>query len=1780
MIKTAATLDREERIKAAKLAAKSKKTLTIGDELDDVAKPILHDVEELTSVIESPISAIEEPIMAIQESYMDPNYIYIDKNSGFNYGNDEPITVEQQLNEYGNQLQMYYNFIDKTHEINASSINKLTSLTPVFVQKTENILGYSLFMCLDQGHDFHAGFGRGSSPGNWVSENYIISNSKINNIILQMNQTSQRSLEIISPCDTEFIQGLINTSFCGGKSVYGILIGNEDTINILLTSRNYSVEGNLDIQKIMDSQNIIFTKESKGVMSSGDGTNTGLLIDITDAISENGTPVDSIKLTFLPLNKYNYNIGMHRVWYFNKKCKIFSVSLNKLTIELLNTKQTFKNPKYDCHEVASIHYIVPEYTLNFEAFLQKFKTSTGIDIDQTNYTSYVYGTEGFKHLFDSFINELYCLDKFRSEQRLYEEHDIGSSPPNLPNSDSISESQLEFIKQNTMVRGAKYKFYNILSDTKKKDSDRYLITSKSDVKEEIFLNLLRGLYTKLSNYVHNSYDTPLDEINSLLDVVRDKSLNPEDDVIDKQVGFVLDTSMTPVPGLVIKAVVDEYWREIPSTITTTARSEDGDTDVESMFTDSQSIDSTSLSQSDESVGSEINMGTSNLNHELNYNKPVKYFNHKWAKKIFSNLKNTEEIFQILPNSAREIEARSSTISSDRTSFETESEVESQDTDVSADLGGAREEDDEDNEDLTVDFPYKFQIVSGAIDSSKMGGECLPEYNPPHLDIYMFIFDREVNKIQGLIVRLVFLKKINSNDLNKKSHVEVDSHFIYVDFDDIELSTNITEDENWKKNLSKYSDAYRELLEYVLNNTKLQENDLILELQGEKGTKKWHKLTYTDGGPTVGESIMNVTDKYASVQHFTHFITGTSFSIGEDVIHIAQKIYEDSEQIQRIFNLDSLEGPKRNRLFEKLFLVRNKFFGDKSRSLDTLFINKSKIIEGIQISNDENTFFNAQMYGHNEFWSTLKQTTFYMAPYYTKSGKLINLNKNWMQPLKIGLSSTGKSNYVSSGKKKLSSATIEIDICSDQIVLDCKLDILCDTFKEIKKSNEKLNSGITELGILDSYFTESIINFKSNPNIEKLLQALDYANDICDIITSDSQFSATKTYGLKKYFLEIVKMFQTTIDSHVKQMRRLESKAICINKYNEFLFKITDVMCEFQNRFNEYVTDINNKLMQLNESITTIKDMITEHNSKKENKRNKIPFTISTIDLINFADSIDSDVKMDAVLSECLSKFSIRSSVSATTPATILAKTKSRVTKTATIPATTSATTSATIPDEKKKRGRPKKTIGGALNVNDLSSFYNQSYKYNLINTIKNYSDLIVKQKEIYGKLVNNKELNIENIKDSTSFIIALLLLDLDTDVSQTIVDKIITINDTSTLDNILDINNLYRHEFNIIEDINSIQNGIVFLMGSNNYESGNTLSQYFNKWNTNIYNLLNFVWQKYQNMNRLDEITEYNYHIIGLLYYYLNKVNIDYISSIFKNDEITAITYQVISLYFIKYSNELLKYIIKFDIPSDENMDNNLIFKTDDVMKFIKNNEKNYKIQSYLSNIYDTKIVLSMDIKDNFNLIKNMLPTILKNEDVDSRNNILASVNGLLLLLFLYNNELKESFFNYYDEVIKNVKQFENIKFLLDEKVSENVVPYIIFYNGYMKQLIFTDTVYLGGGFQNLSVEDYVRHLIDTTIGIQTSERSISYLEQKKNVPVEIKKQVPNSMFSSFPVSKNYIYREPIHTALPISVYGGNTKKIYKKKFFTKHNKKRVKKRTIKKQRVKHNLNTKKYKKK
>jgi hypothetical protein len=96
---------------------------------------------------------------------------------------------------------------------------------------------------------------------------------------------------------------------------------------------------------------------------------------------------------------------------------------------------------------------------------------------------------------------------------------------------------------------------------------------------------------------------------------------------------------------------------------------------------------------------------------------------------------------------------------------------------------------------------------------------------------------------------------------------------------------------------------------------------------------------------------------------------------------------DSTKLREIFTQQA-GATVRSYAFESIFLLRIKYIGDKSRCTDSLFLNRNKYAECMQITGDENAYFTALVNGASTIYSPPSKFALYFAPYFTEEGKFL------------------------------------------------------------------------------------------------------------------------------------------------------------------------------------------------------------------------------------------------------------------------------------------------------------------------------------------------------------------------------------------------------------------------------------------------------------------------------------------------------------------------------------------------------------------------------------------------------------------------------------------------------------------------------------------------------------------------------------------------------------------------------------------------------------------------
>ncbi len=813
---------------------------------------------------------------------------------------------EKQHNKYGNSLQNYYTIVKQTSNIDSNWKEKerinITDITPIYLQKCENIMTTLLFMPLDQCHDFRGGRTTGSTS--WVTE--------ISKGILKKDVDGEQLTQGITEniYSNDFMNTLVRTSFSGKQNIVGILIIGDDSLQ-LLNSSEYKTGNDLDIQKIMNSFGPMVSIGGDITMNCDPrGNRLKLNIEGKDA-----------QLIFLGFTSDGWDKGMHDVWSMNERKHVYSIKIDRITQLASGQAEVI----YSGDKITTIENIVPCYEMlykskeegNSNAFINNFEID-GKKITKTNFNEF-FTQENFDKLYSSFIDELYRTGKEISVEEDEEEQGGGA------------------IGEPGVLRGATYRFYGVRAPDSK-TSERMTPENRGRhiVFENMFIELLKKISKSISPQIHPNFKYP-DVTNILCD--------GSEEEINERINKVNTLYES------LKADINSKYPQVyDKTYYDTLRQKMSDNCSGEEKEDERFIIKQFGTVNDMNIAPVIERVMDSLNCSDN-----------------CNIINVERIDEEKEgDEAKEDEVQVVKKKEDKFKSQCLKTIE-----------------DNIENDLNNKYPFKFQVVSGVLDSSLQGGENMPEYFPPEIDIFMSIFDNQGN-LQGAVVRMTFLKVILKNTTNTKNNARVYSHFVYVGFNEINLDCEDKLGENWKLNAEKYPFALKQLLKYVVENTSfvpLLSDNLVsnfeLKLKDEN-YKRWYFYFSDTAGPSVSEGINNIVIKIFTGQ--LPLISDDNIDVSESIVKVAQKIYLDSPQLREIYKQQS--GSVRSYAFESIFLLKIKYIGDKSRCTDSLFLNRNKYAECMQITGDENAYFTALINGASTIYSPPSRFAFYFAPYFT------------------------------------------------------------------------------------------------------------------------------------------------------------------------------------------------------------------------------------------------------------------------------------------------------------------------------------------------------------------------------------------------------------------------------------------------------------------------------------------------------------------------------------------------------------------------------------------------------------------------------------------------------------------------------------------------------------------------------------------------------------------------------------------------------------------------------
>ena len=839
---------------------------------------------------------------------------------------------ETQHHKYGNSLQNYYTIVNQ----NPASIPAnwkemeridITNITPIYLQKCENIMTTLLFMPLDQCHDFRGG--RTSGSTSWVTE--------ISKGILKKDVDDEQLAEGITEniYSNDFMNTLVKTSFSGKQGIVGIMVIGDDSFKLLNSSAEYKNGDNLDIPKLMNIFDIPVNFDGHSIIMNCDPRGNRLEINIEERDSH---------IIFLGFTSDGWDDGMHDVWSMNERKHVYSIKIEN--IKQLPSEQL--EVIYSGDKVTIIENIVPCYEMIYKSknetkiwgFINNFMSSDGKKITKSNFNEF-FSQETFDKLYKDFLTELYRTGKHIEVEEDEEEQGGGA------------------IDETSILRGATYKFYGVRApDTKASEKLSPENRARYFIFENIFIEILKKLSKNISPQIHPDFKYP--EVTNILCDGTEENLNDRINKVNDLYENIKERIYSEYPKTYNKDAYNLLRTKM-------ANGCDKSNDDRFIIKQFGTVNDMNIAPVVEKVMDGLNC--SDNCDIVNVERVVE-----------------EEEDEDVKEDVKEDGSSGSTTVASESGSDTSEVVTAKPKTKKKELKSPCQTAIETNieQDLNNKYPFKFQVVSGVLDSSLQGGENMPEYFPPEMDIFMTIFDNQGN-LQGAVVRMTFLKEILKNTTNSKNNARVFSHFIYVGFDEINLECEAKLGENWKINPEQYQFALKQLITYTVNSTSflpsLSQNLISnFELKLKDNTfKRWYFYFSDTAGPSVSEGINDVVKKIFSGS--IGIVSDNNVDVSESIVKVSQKLYIDSPKLREIFTQEA-GVDVRSHAFESIFLLRIKYIGDKSRCTDALFLNRNKYAECMQITGDENAYFTALINGASTIYSPPSKFAMYFAPYFT------------------------------------------------------------------------------------------------------------------------------------------------------------------------------------------------------------------------------------------------------------------------------------------------------------------------------------------------------------------------------------------------------------------------------------------------------------------------------------------------------------------------------------------------------------------------------------------------------------------------------------------------------------------------------------------------------------------------------------------------------------------------------------------------------------------------------
>lgn len=911
-------------------------------------------------------------------------YIYIDhknlKNSKF-----DTLYME---NNFANKLQFYYNYLDVNPQIEEKMIGDKTcknilSLSPFYVQTVERLLMVMIFIHLDQCHDF-LDSGRGASKyalNEYIYTDYdrVIRNfdygefeskEDTENNYPVFKKSSERAIEVYgapkspdisknilvleNPCNNQWHQMSIRTSFCGGLSNYGIFLLEDQTFQLLkrlnYINENDVIDNNFLTELLRELPTIFVLQENSGDLPDGiehqkNGGSTGFII----SLDENGkieafetSKQEEMKdkpyiVRFLPFVSKNYDDGMHFLWEFNSVKHIYIVKLKQLKVQ-----------KYISYykELVSIEKADPD---NPD---KKIKEKIGKDLPEENYRVYDPVYEASK-----FVTLDYIIPQQNIDIRPILQEIVGTTEREM-------KSICDFI-------------LNKYDDSQ--EEERNIAKEKyekliNEVKNQVFMNSIQSLMRGVN------YNITVPERTNYLNIIFNNILN----VLFKT--NLISTNKLFSPGTYVS-----------------------DKKKELLTSSYDIVDSNSVS-----ILEEINL-INNSEESSNISKIGDDSNPPFVKNIASESLKTvlfNKQFAVIndtaamPKEAFYITAMNNV----KPDFDNKYDIEDVNypfkfTIVSGTTDGSGQggqitptyhppeldiympifdENTGEFRGCILRICFLSSINQNRLNSVNKG---IVENHFIYIDLVDDVGSTYTNDVSLYFERMELILNYglsNSYLLDKDSNT---SNFI--------LSKSDGNVKNWYKYIG--DDGLKVL---TLNNYSQHLYTLFRIYKGSQ--------IKIDGDVSGLSTIFTSSKREYCMLKQLHNVAVRLYN--EDLslrIAITPQTVDFNILKRTLDNFDDKlmnnSNTHRNFQFELDFILRNKYDGDKSRGTDTMFYNKSGFIEGFQITNDHNAFSSANIFSFDSLLCGKNYSTFYFAPYINNDNKLPISNSVYKETLLEGMS---------------------------------------------------------------------------------------------------------------------------------------------------------------------------------------------------------------------------------------------------------------------------------------------------------------------------------------------------------------------------------------------------------------------------------------------------------------------------------------------------------------------------------------------------------------------------------------------------------------------------------------------------------------------------------------------------------------------------------------------------------------------------------------------------------